>query len=135
MHSFFVPGSGGPAELVGLGAAGRPVSSSDGRHEVSSFRLLLVLWLQGLPFLQALIFIAGLAEKKQLLVVFPFGQVHSARGPARLDTLVLAVKNRPEVFKLALYVVDCRRTTEASQTPLETCALYLLRLHMSDLFR
>lgn len=57
--------------------------------------------------------IAGLAEKKQLLVVLPFGRVQLAGGPASLDRLVLAVKNRPEVFKLALYVVDCGRTTEA----------------------
>lgn len=45
--------------------------------------------------------------------MLPFGRVQLAGGPASLDRLVLAVKNRPEVFKLALYVVDCGRITEA----------------------
>lgn len=91
-----------------MGAAGRAVSG--GSCEVSALRVLLLL--QSLPFLQ--VFITGFAEKQQLLVVLPFG-----RGPAHPGRLVLAVENRPEVFKLALDVVDCGRTTEASQTPMK----------------
>lgn len=117
-RSGFMRGSAGLAELVRLGVAAPAVSDSGGSPEGSSPGLLLVLGLQSPPFLQELLFTAGLAEKKQLLVVFPSGQVESVGGPARLDRLVLAVKNRPEVFKLAPDVGDCRRRrTEGPQTP------------------
>lgn len=43
--------------------------------------------------------------------MLPFGQVQFGRRPGGLDRLVLSVENRPQVFELALYVIDCRRRT------------------------
>lgn len=81
---------------------------------VSVIQILVLLWRQYLQVVLAVVFVAGLAEEEQLLVVFPFGHVEFVGRPARLHRLVLTVKNRPEVLELALHVFNCKTETQES---------------------
>lgn len=80
----------------------------------SLFHIFVFLWHQYLQVFLNLIFIAGLAEEEQLLVVFPFGHVEFVGAPASLDCLVFAVKDSPKVLELALYVFNCKTATKGS---------------------
>lgn len=104
-------------DAVGLGGAGGEAAQGGGGCLVSMFQILVFLWHQHLQVLWAVVFIAGLAEEEQLLVVFPFGRVEFVRRPASLDRLVFTVENRPEILELALYVFNCKTAkTESPST-------------------
>lgn len=98
---------GGAVRAVGLGGAGGEAAQRAGRRRLAKLRLFVFLRRHDLHLLWALVFVAGLAEEEQLLVVFPFGHVEFVRRPASLDRLVLPVENCAEVLELALYVVNC----------------------------
>lgn len=88
-------GGGAEFDVAGLVGAGGETAQGGGRGLVSVLPILVFLRCQDLQIFRAVVFVAGLAEKKQLLVVFPFGHVGFVRRPARLDRLELAVKNSP----------------------------------------
>lgn len=84
---------GAEFDAAGLVGAGGETAQGGGRGLVSVLPILVFLRCQNLQIFRAVVFVAGLAEKKQLLVVFPFGHVGFVRCPACLDRLELAVKN------------------------------------------
>lgn len=122
-------GSGGVVELVGLGGPG--AAQGAGGCLVATLQVLVFPRRQYLQVVRALVFIAGLAEEEQLLVVFPFGHVEFVQRPASLDRLVLPVENCPKVLELALYVINCKTATKEPQIHLlfcfsNVCCLFLL---------
>lgn len=86
---------------------------------VASLQVLIFLSCQYLQVIKAFLFIVGLAEEEELLVMFPFRHVELVRRSVGLNRLVLTVENRPKVFKLALYVVNCSTTTKRSQVQMK----------------
>lgn len=104
--------SRGVAQLnaIHLGRAGREAAQGGGRRSVSVLQILVFLWCQYLHVIRAVIFIAGLAEEVQLLVVFPFGHVEFVRSPAGQDRLIFTFKNCPKVLELALYIFNYKQT-------------------------
>ena len=100
-------GSGGVIDL-GLGGVGGEAAQGGGGCLVSVVQIVVFLWHQYLQVVCVVVFVTGLAEEEQLLVVFPFGHIEFVRCPVGLDCLIFTVKDSSKVLELALYVFNCK---------------------------
>lgn len=101
-------GTAGNRGVGELGAVGwsRKVAQSGRQSLVHMFQILVFLWNDYLHIICAVVFITGLADEEQLLVMFPLRRVRFVRAPASLDRLVFTVKNCSQVLEFALYVFN-----------------------------
>ena len=81
---------------------------------VFQFHILAFLGHKYLQVIRRVVFITGLAEEEQLLVVFPFGRIVFVGGLAGLDCLEFTVENGSKVLELAFYVFNCKTATQTS---------------------